>query len=73
MKKILSIFIVLTMLISTVSAFAETEEVEGLQERLDHLFLEKCATPEEIDTMNDVYVADFNAGWDSYLTGIKHL
>ena len=36
MKKILSIFIVLTMLISTVSVFAETEEVEGLQEQLDH-------------------------------------
>ena len=61
------------MLISTVSVFAKTEEVEGLQEQLDHLFLEKCATPEEIEAMNDVYVADFNAGWDSYLTGIKHL
>lgn len=69
MKKIIiGIGAVLISISSIISVYAE--EVEGLHEKLNALFIENNFSQDVFERLEKEYDEEFNAGWDSYYEGL---
>ena len=69
MKKIIiGIGAVLISISSIISVYAE--EVEGLHEKLNALFIENNFSQDVFERLENEYDKEFNSGWDSYYEGL---
>ena len=75
MKKIIStiLSILITFISIQTTIFAEEQQVEGLHEKLNTLFIKNNFTEEQLTNMKQQIIDDFDERWDGRWKGLKAL
>lgn len=74
MKKYISVFLIVCMLILSVGTMAKNGEVEGLSKAMSNLLMRNHFSPEQIQAIYDARIAaKTNYFWDTYLPAARQL